>query len=281
MKGEKMVTLPAHPHIYPHNVSPTRHWQPIRIMGPGIALFAVFTILAVPLRAREIPDEDARGQLTSPEDAPTPQSSPVTIHPPGNDTTDPVEESDDDGTQQPVEDQPDEKQLLENILTKLEAEPPLETLLHAALIQADADVEGARSWHRRVRLSPILPTVKLSVGYDLEHDENLDRTQTEPDQWGADSDQDLELEATLQWDFSKLVYHPEELKVQTALARRADRREALLTLLIGYWFERRQIQILLAVRPPKKLETGIQQTLRLKELTACIDALTGGRLTRK
>jgi len=277
-----MANRPVHPHIYPHNYPPTPHRQPIRIVGPGIALFAIFTILAVPLRAQEIPEENTGGQLSSsPEDTPTHQSPPATVHSPDDERTDPVEESDDEGTQHPVEDQPDEKQLLENVLAKLDAEPPLETLLHAALLQADADVEGARSWHRRVRLSPILPTVKLSVGYDLEHDENLDRTQTEPDQWGADTDQDLELEATLQWDFSKLVYHPEELKVQTALARRADRREALLTLLIGYWFERRQIQILLAVRPPKELETGIQQTLRLKELTACIDALTGGRLTRK
>ncbi len=276
-----MVTLPVHPHINPRPIPPTRHRQPAGIIGPGIALFAIFTILAAPLRAQEIPEENTGVQLSSPEDASTHQSPPATVHPPGKDRTDQVEESDDEGTQQPVEDQPDEKQLLENILAKLEAEPPLETLLHAALIQADADVEGARSWHRRVRLSPILPTVKLSVGYDLEHDENLDRTQTEPDQWGADTDQDLELQATVQWDFSKLVYHPEELKVQTALARRADRREALLTLLIGYWFERRQMQILLAVRPPEELETRIQQTLRLKELTACIDALTGGRLTRK
>jgi hypothetical protein len=142
-------------------------------------------------------------------------------------------------------------------------------------------VEGARSWQRRVRLSPILPSIKFSVGYDLEHDESLDRTQVDPDKWGADTDRDLELQATAEWDFSKLVYHPEELKVQTALARRADRREELLTMLIGYWFERRQIQILLAVRPPRNLETRIQQTLRLEELTACIDALTGGRLTRK
>ena len=280
-----MVTFPVHPHNPPHHIPAPRHRQPVRIIGPGVALFAIFSLLAAPLRAQESLEEKFEVLPSSAEDPSTHQAPSAPTHPPGYDGTDQVEESDDDGTQQPQEDrlenQPDEKQLLENILRKLEAEPPLETLLHAALIQADADVERARSWHRRVRLSPILPTVKLSVGYDLEHDENLDRTQTEPDQWGADTDQDLELQATVQWDFSKLVYHPEELKVQTALARRADRREALLTLLIGYWFERRQIQILLAVRPPEELETRIQQTLRLKELTACIDALTGGRLTRK
>jgi hypothetical protein len=34
------------------------------------------------------------------------------------------------------------------------------------------------------------------------------------------------------------------------------------------------------VKPPSQLEERIRQTLRIKELTACIDALTGGRLTR-
>ena len=228
-------------------------------------------IIAMPLRAQDAAPVESEDPL------------PVTEDSPAKTETRPLPNAPDlpPKTDNPAPQAQEDKQRLEQILAVLEKEPALETLLQAALKLADADVEGARSWYRRARLSPLLPSIKISVGYDLEHDESLDRTQLDPDEWGADTDRDLEMEATAQWDFSNLIYHPEELKIQTALAKRSDRREALSTLLIGYWFERRQLQIMLAFRPPQHLEEHIQHTLRVKELTACIDALTGGRLTRK
>ena len=191
------------------------------------------------------------------------------------DATEPTEPEQDHSTRE------QDETALKQIEAKLDKEPPLEFLIHAALGQADADIDSAKSWQRRVRRSALLPTFKASMGIDLEHDESLDRTQEDPDRWGADTDRDLGLQLTAQWDLSKLVFHPDELRVYNALADRAERRESVSTMLIAYWFERRQLQIMLAVRPPENIEERIAQTLRMKELSARIDTLTGGALTRK
>ena len=192
-----------------------------------------------------------------------------------------VNETDSDASSEAAgEDAEREARLLKSALKRLEKEPTLDALIAAALKQANADVESVRSWQRRVRLSPMLPTVKVSVGYDLERDESLDRTQEDPDRWGADTDRDLAMQLTAQWEFDKLIFHPDELKIYNALADRAERREAVITMIIAYWFERRQLQLTLAVRPPKDVTEKNRITLRMKELGACIDALTGGALTR-
>ncbi|MBN2525443.1 MAG: hypothetical protein JXR76_03550 [Deltaproteobacteria bacterium] len=176
----------------------------------------------------------------------------------------------------------DEAKRLAGVIAQLDAgEPSLDSLIQAALKLADADVAGAASLMRRVRLSPLLPTMKVSADYDLEHDESLDRTQTKPDAWGADTDRDAGFQVVLQWELDKLIFHPDELKIYNVLADRAERREAITSVIIGYWFERRQLQIQLALRPPKDGSERIRLRLRMNELSQRIDSLTGGLLARK
>lgn len=148
------------------------------------------------------------------------------------------------------------------------------------LRRADADPERSKGWMRTTNLSQILPRFKVTVDYDLEHDESLDRDQVKPDKWGADTDRDLELQLSAQWELSRLVFNPDEVRVYGALANRAQRRESLLAALVGYYYERRKLQLTAIVDPPTELADVVELRLRVDELTAMIDALTGGLLSR-
>lgn len=172
------------------------------------------------------------------------------------------------------------EQKMQRILKDLEKEPSVDRLIAEALSVADAG--GARStmWQKSVRRAPILPRLKVSVGVDLERDESLDRYQDDPDRWGADTDRDFGIQLTAQWELPDLIYNPDELKVYNTLSNRAERREAVISMIIGYYFERRRLQILAAMASEATLESKIERSIRLKELTAIIDALTGGALTR-
>ena len=163
---------------------------------------------------------------------------------------------------------------------RLAGEPRPERLKSAALRLADADVEGARGWMRATNWAAVLPVVKFTAEHDMERDESLDRYQDEPDRWGADTDRDLGLQVSAQWNLGEIVFNPDEVRVYGALANRAARREALLSVLVSYYFERRKLQLTELVSPAPDPMAALDIRMRIEELTSLIDALTGGLLSR-
>ena len=58
-------------------------------------------------------------------------------------------------------------------------------------------------------------------------------------------------------------------------------RDDLLDEVTHLYFERRRLQIELLQNPPKDVNEFIERKLRLQELTADIDAMTGGYLSQE
>jgi hypothetical protein len=175
----------------------------------------------------------------------------------------------------------DARRRVDRVLERLDREPSLAELQRAALRRADADRGGAESWMTSTRWSAILPVVKLKADHDMERDESLDRYQDEPDRWGADTDRDLGFQVTAQWNLNELVFNSDQVRVYNALADRAERREELLTVLVGYYFERRKLQAAELLDPAPDPAAALERRLRIRELTAMIDALTGGLLSSR
>ncbi|MCK9463881.1 MAG: hypothetical protein M0R80_30050 [Proteobacteria bacterium] len=169
---------------------------------------------------------------------------------------------------------------VEEALVLLPDEPSLAALERAALRRADADAESVRRLPASVHAAAALPAIKLSVDRDVGRDESLDRYQDEPDRWGADTDRGIGLSASAEWKLNELVFDPDEVRVYDLLGDRADRREALLTMLVGAYFERRQLLLTELLLPATTAEEAIARRIRIDELTAVIDALTGGLLSR-
>jgi hypothetical protein len=173
------------------------------------------------------------------------------------------------------------KDHIDRALKSLSFEPSLEELKKAALKFADADIKSAKNWRHAPNAAAALPTVKFVFNHDLERDESLDRYQDEPDRWGADTDKDLNFQVSVQWQLDELIFNPDEVRVWNALADRASRRDAVLTVLVGTYFERQKLQLKERLSPPRNLDEAVQLKLRIAELTASIDAMTGGVLSRR
>ncbi len=166
-------------------------------------------------------------------------------------------------------------------LQQLSGEPSLIQLERAALQYADASKASTRNWRRAAKSAAALPTLKVTADYGIGRDEALDRYQDEPDRWGADTDRAYGIDVSLQWKLDELVFNTDELKVYDALADRAARRESLLSVLIGYYYERRRLQLEGILVPSTDVREALDRHIRINELTAAIDALTGGLLSRK
>ena len=171
------------------------------------------------------------------------------------------------------------KKKIKRALERFRHEPTLGEMQRAALRFADADKESAKRWLSAPNRAAVLPVLKFVADRDFERDESLDRAQDDPDKWGADTDDDLGLQISAQWNLGELIFNPDEVRVYSALSDRASRREALLTVLVGYFFERRRLQLKAALAPPENMSEMVDLVMRIDELTASIDALTGGLLS--
>ena len=58
-------------------------------------------------------------------------------------------------------------------------------------------------------------------------------------------------------------------------------RDDVLDEVTRLYFERRKLQIELMTSPPKEINAKLEKILRLQELTAGVDALTGGYLSKR
>lgn len=189
-----------------------------------------------------------------------------------------------DADEKPAANAQKREEQLKQALEHLKKEPSVNALIAAALRMGDAARAGSDSWMRKASTQALLPVVKVTASHDIERDETLDRYQDEPDRWGADTDRDFGFQVSAQWNLSELVYNPDTVRVYGALADRAKRREALISLVVGYYFERRKLLLLEMVGSQEgkedSLEKMVQQKIRIQELTSVIDALTGGLLSR-
>jgi len=158
--------------------------------------------------------------------------------------------------------------------------PTLEETMDAAVAFAGLDGDAEASLVEQARWAALLPRVRLSVRRDWEHDESLDQ-QPDPtrDRFGIDTDDDLELGFSAQWDLAALAAPPaattaRRLALEAAATRRALRLEVAAT-----YFERCRLRLewVAATDEARRAEMA----WAMAECTARLDALTGGFFGRQ
>src|SRR6185369_1853760 len=139
----------------------------------------------------------------------------------------------------------------------------------------------------RARLAGWLPEVRGRVDRRFARAESVDlgsSTSTAPlAPVGIDSDNDVRYELRATWDLSKLVFNPDEIGAHFQALRTADARREIESLVIRLFFDRRRLKAELfaadAIATGMPL-SGVKMQLRVAEIEAELDALTGGAFTR-
>jgi hypothetical protein len=150
--------------------------------------------------------------------------------------------------------------------------PSVAELQRRAVRAAGVAPERLAAMRRRLRLSALAPTLHLRGGLgatDLvllspyDGTAHIDRGDT----WRVD--------ATLSWSFERLAWQPAELALEREAQRQAERRELVATEVAQIYFERRGLQRALATGALADEERA-EAAVRVEELSAILDALTGG-----
>ena len=81
------------------------------------------------------------------------------------------------------------------------------------------------------------------------------------------------------WDLSDLVYNSDQTSIDTRSKLMVELRNDILSEATRIYFERRKLQLEMMSLEQDVSRDGLDKKLRLMELTALLDRLTGGRFT--
>jgi hypothetical protein len=165
---------------------------------------------------------------------------------------------------------------LKKLKDRFASEPSIADVQGMAVKYARANPDVIDSWRARARSSALLPEVRARVDNDTD-DGTTTRSQTgEADVITQSAGDDLGVELRATWDLNYLVFHPQEMAVAREAVRLTNLRDRVVDEVTRRYYERRRLMVENTLAPVYDDMERMRRDLRQQELTADLDALTGG-----
>lgn len=170
----------------------------------------------------------------------------------------------------------------QEILARFDHEPDVRSLQRRAMSYAHAHPAEVASWRSRARLSALLPQLRIAVDYDTDADDTRTFTSatSEPRKvLGNDQKTGYELRAS--WDLDEVVFSRSEIQVRRAVVNASRQRDNVVSEVTKIFFSRRRAQVDLLLAEDLSAKARVKAELRIAELTAYLDGLTGGWFSKQ
>jgi len=162
----------------------------------------------------------------------------------------------------------------ENVLELFDYEPSITDVQNAAIEYAEVHPDKIKEWRGAAGKKALLPSV--SVG--------LDRYVVDYYHWDAGQNPDefqkgddiIAWDVTVTWKLDELIWNDDQTSIDTRSRLMVQLRDDILDEVTRTYFERRRLQIEMHLSSPSDVKERIEKELRMQELTADLDALTGG-----
>ena len=175
-----------------------------------------------------------------------------------------------------------------DVLAQFNAEPTVRQVQQWSANYANIDPERVKRWLTQSSTFATLPQLQLEFrlrndfdqGFDYFDEVGLDPRDPQghyfPVIQDADQGQTQEMKVKLVFDLDKLVMSSERIRVINEAQDIVKLRDQVLGEVTRLYFERRRLQAERLLAPKSDPLALVKEELRLMELTANIDALTGG-----
>jgi len=147
----------------------------------------------------------------------------------------------------------------------LRNEPSIREIQKQALLYNDISPQKINSWKKRLRWRALFPTVSLDYNKTINYDSGSDRFYVGPHDWGV----------SISWDVGDLIWNTYEKDIDVRSRLTTQLRINILDDVNSLYYERLRIKKDL-MRNDLSAEERLKKELRLKEITASLDAYTGG-----
>ena len=158
-------------------------------------------------------------------------------------------------------------------------EPTIRQIHQWAIDYAEVSPDKIRNWRALAGKRALLPD--FSVG--------LDRADGEFYHWDTGSNPDtlikgkdlLNWDVSLSWDLGDLIWSTDQTTIDSRSKLMVELREDVLDQVTRLYFERRRLQVELTAADSLEPPVQFDRQLRVEELTALLDAFTGGKFSSK
>lgn len=178
---------------------------------------------------------------------------------------------------------------VDRILARFKNEPNIQQVQEAALDYARANPSIIDSWRIRARLRGAAPVFRVDADVTPNREAQWTRTRTTdplddyvppPSSTSTPRRDTLGTRATAgvqaTWNLNRLIFDEEEPRVNREAVRLAKQMDQVLDDITRRYFERRRLQVELEMNPPTDINDRVRKEIRLQELTADLDGMTGG-----
>ncbi|MDD5729582.1 MAG: hypothetical protein PHN57_00425 [Candidatus Omnitrophica bacterium] len=161
-------------------------------------------------------------------------------------------------------------------------EPGIKDIQEAAIRYAEVEPGKIKLMREKAAKKAVLPQLNLGVNRnvtDLWHWESGSTTKADDDVLKKGEDA-LEWSVSLSWDFGELIWNNDQTSIDSRSRLMVQLRQDILDEVTKLYFERLRVKLELDNVSLEDRKNWSEKELKIAELTASLDALTGGYFSR-
>ena len=166
-------------------------------------------------------------------------------------------------------------------LKLFDVEPTIREIQNAAIKYGEVHPKKIEQWRSAAARKAWFPTLSAHRSLNSNQNVDLDRGGTgDADKFIIGPDEksnDWYVGAS--WNLDELIWNGDQTSIDTRSRLMVELRDDILTEVTHLYYERRRVQVDMAMSPAVDMPLWLEKQIRLEELTAGIDALTGGYLS--
>jgi len=157
-----------------------------------------------------------------------------------------------------------------------QGEPKIEEVQKQAIKYAEVEPSKIINWRKQAQKKALLP--KLTVGLDGSRKTNYEIYTAANTSYVFEgpNDQSNGWDVALSWDLSELIWNSDQTSIDTRSRLMVQLRDDILDEVNKTYFERIRVKMELDSLQIEDRKKRFEKELRVRELTASLDALTGG-----
>ncbi len=172
--------------------------------------------------------------------------------------------------------------ILANTVSLPENEPSIKDVQREAIRYAEVEPEKIKLWRKQAAAKALFPKMGLEIGRnvsDLWHWETGSTTRCQDDALVRGRDA-IEWSASFTWDLGEIVWNPDQTTIDTRSRLMVKLRDEILNEVNKLYFDRQRVKAELANLAIEDKKRRVEKEIKLQELSASLDGLTGGYFSR-
>ena len=167
-----------------------------------------------------------------------------------------------------------QREAVERLQARFDREPDPRAVQRWTVSESDSAPARGLQLLRDARARGALPLLRLRGRYDDRSNRKWDGVEQPT---ARDHDADWGLDVWLEWDLAELASGSDQLRAQREARALTELRQAVVSHATVVFFDRRRVLTEAALDLDSTAEREAERRLRLQELDATLDGLTGGR----